>query len=109
MKIKNIPLMVAAVLAILIILVIVSVKEAEVNRVISIETTNNKWKQQFPNAVNNSYLFCNELGFLSKAYKYNYSISINLVTADNKVPIRCKTNYHQTIENVGKTSTSTVF
>jgi len=67
------------------------------------------WNKRFPEATGYKHYHCNKLGFLMEAYRYDYVIIDHLMTADNNVPIRCKTDHHQTIENTGKTSTSTLF
>ena len=65
-----------------------------------------QWKTQFPNAIDNKQIYCSKLEFLIREYNWGSSISKSLVTADNDVPIGCKTDHHQTIENSGKISTS---
>lgn len=72
---------------------------------------NKEWKERYPTAYGKKHFYCNELGFLTRAMHYGNNIAVYLVIADNDVPIRCKTDHHQTIENAGKThiSTSTVF
>ena len=73
------------------------------------EANNIAWKQAYPEAKGSKYTYCDENGFLTEAIKYSSSFSERLVTADNKVPIRCRSDYHTTVENTGKTSTHTLF
>lgn len=79
-------------------------------RAIKVAQVSDEWHKRYPDAVGNSYRFCDKTGFLVQVRNYGHTIgSEELITADNDVPIRCETNYHTVIENTGKTSTNTVF